>query len=78
MLTEHLLLAAKILMAQLIPDVPGEVIKDERKRPRIVGLADAEIQMLKRDNDLKNIEEIMEEITRENKAKAEKKVQQTI
>ena len=32
---EHLLLAVKIVAAQLIPDIPAEVIIDERKRPKI-------------------------------------------
>ena len=34
-LIEHLLLALKIVAAQLIPDIPAQVIADERKRPKI-------------------------------------------
>jgi len=34
-LVEHVLLGVKVVMAQLIPDVPKEVVKDERTRPRI-------------------------------------------
>ena len=74
-LLEHILLAVKVMMAELIPDVPESVIKDETKRPKIQALAQAEMADLKRDNDLKDIEEIMEEIAKEDKQKVETKVQ---
>ena len=44
---EHLLLAVKIIAAQLIPDVPAEVIVDERKRPKIEDIAEEEMHALK-------------------------------
>lgn len=34
-LVEHLLLAIKLVVAQLIPDVPKDVILAERRRPKI-------------------------------------------
>ena len=69
-LVEHLLLAIKVAMAELIPDVPAEVLSEEHKRPRLQSLAEAEMLMLKRDAHMKSIEEIMLEIAKE--AKIEK------
>lgn len=42
-LLEHILLAVKLLIAHLIPDVPSSVVKDETKRPKIQALAEAEM-----------------------------------
>ena len=43
-----------------------------------MALADAEMQMLKRDADLRNIDEIMEEIAREAKNRQKNKVDQEL
>ena len=63
---EHLLLAVKIVAAQLIPDVPAEVIIDERKRPKIEQLADDAMHKHKIENDLKTVAEMMDDIAAEN------------
>jgi hypothetical protein len=73
-LVEHVLLGIKVIMAQLIPDVPRDVLKDERTRPKVMDLASAEMSMLKRDADLQTIEEMMEEVARNNKKLAEDEV----
>lgn len=70
-LVEHILLAVKVGMAQLIPDVPIDVVKAERKRPKIKEIANNEMLELKRAKSLKTIEEIMEEIAATSKQKSE-------
>ena len=47
-LIEHILLGVKIVIAQLIPDVPSIVLTEERKRPKIEDIAEAEMFDLKR------------------------------
>ena len=65
-LIEHVLLVVKVVMATLIPDVPADVVADERKRPKIQDISEAEINELKRRENLKNMTELMEEISKEN------------
>ena len=62
---EHLLLAAKIVAAQLIPDVPAQVVVDERKRPKVQDMAEEEMHSLKMNQNLKTITEIMDDITQD-------------
>jgi len=38
-LVEHIILGLKVAIAQLIPDVPKEVVMEEAKRPKIEELA---------------------------------------
>jgi len=38
-LVEHIILGLKVAIAQLIPDVPKEVVMEEVKRPKIEELA---------------------------------------
>lgn len=63
---EHLLLGIKVVMASLIPDVPKEVVADERRRPKIMDRFEEEMLQYKREHNLKTIGEIMEQISAEN------------
>ena len=75
---EHLLLGIKIVMAELIPDVPKEVVADERRRPKIEERFEDEMGQYKREYNLKTIREIMEQISAENKQKAQESVDREI
>ena len=75
---EHVLLGIKIVMAQLIPDVPNEVLVDERRRPKIQAIAEEEMHKLKREQDLKTIDEIMDEISKENQRKAAEQIEREV
>ena len=58
-LIEHVLLGVKVVIAQLIPDVPKDVLADERKRPKIEDIAEAEMLDLKRHHKLHTINEMI-------------------
>ena len=75
---EHILLGIKVVLAQLIPDVPKSVIVDERRRPKVEEIAEAEMLKLKREQELKTIEEIMEEIAQENLRKANEQIEKEV
>ena len=74
-LVEHIILGIKVILAELVPDVPKEVIMDERKRPLLEEMSEKEMHALKRANDLKTIDEIIDDIQREDRAKNEKKIE---
>ena len=61
-LVEHIILGIKVILAELVPDVPKEVIMDERKRPLLEEMSEKEMHALKRANDLKTIDEIIDDI----------------
>lgn len=77
-MVEHLLLGAKIVAAQLIPDVPAQVIVDERKRPKIQDMAEDEMHSLKTGQNLKTITEIMDDIAQEKLTQAKQEAEKEI
>ena len=62
----------------MIPDVPNEVLVDERRRPKIQAIAEEEMHKLKREQDLKTIDEIMDEISKENQRKAAEQIEREV
>ena len=61
-LVEHIVLGIKVMLAELVPDVPKEVMFEERKRPLLEEISEKEMHALKRANDLKTIDEIVDDI----------------
>ena len=59
---EHILLGVKVIMATMIPDVPDQVTREERKRPKVVEIAEEEMLKLKRAESLQTMQEIMDSI----------------
>jgi len=75
-LVEHVLLAFKVIMATLIPDVPKEVEDEERKRPKLEEIAEKEIFELKRSAQAHTILEIMETISKEDRDKRTRELEE--
>ena len=61
-LVEHIVLGIKVVIANLVPDVPKEVQFEERRRPILEEISEKEMLKLKRAHSLKTIEEIMGDI----------------
>lgn len=75
-LIEHVLLGIKVVIAQLIPDVPADVVVAERRRPQIEEIAEQEINDLKRKKKLKSIGEMIDELAAKSVNDAMKKVEE--
>lgn len=65
-------------MAQLIPDVPSDVVLAERRRPQVEEIAEQEMFNLKRSKNLKTMNEMIDDLTQESQDKAKKLIEEEI
>ena len=56
---EHLIIAMKVVIAILIPDVPGNVKVSEKRRRELIPVAQKKINQLKRESGMEDLDIIV-------------------
>lgn len=62
---EHIIIALKIVIALLIPDVPFKVRQDELRRQKVIELANADLVRIKYEGGHKTFNEMQEDLQRQ-------------